>query len=544
MSARSIVSSAKLVALCTLVSRVTGLLRDILLARAFGVGWVQDAFSAAFLVPNLFRRLFGEGALTAAFVPTFTRVLAHQGRPAAWALFARALTLMTSALVVLTLLGELLVGALWLMLPAGHPYVLPLALTAVMLPFMVSICLLALVASLLNCLGSFVVPALASVVLNIVMIAGIVWAAPWFGGDDPARQVFGVAWSVVAAGLLQLAFVYPAMRARGVPLGWRFETHDPVVREMLARIVPVMLGQGVLMLSTFLDSLICVLLTRIDSHPHLSLLGLRLAYPLEEGALAAVTFAQRLYQFPLGVLVISLATVALPAFSRLAAQSDWNGWAAQVRAMIRLAVFEGLLAGSMLVVLAVPITRLLFEYGRFDQAATQRSAYVAMFYGFGLCAFCAQHIVLRGFYSLHDVRTPVWISCAILPLNLLLTLLLIWLPSVREAALAISSSVTSSAAVLIGIALLSRRQSEALLDADTLLALARMLLAAILAATAVYGLRAASLPLLEDVPGVLPRRLLDALGWLCVGSGVYVAAAWLLRLPEAAALLRERRPRT
>lgn len=541
MSARSLVTSAKLLALCTLVSRVTGLVRDILLARAFGVGWVQDAFSNAFQIPNLFRRLFGEGALTAAFVPTFTRVLAREGRPAAWALCARALALIATALIAITAVGEIVIGLLWTALPPGHPYVLPLLLAAVMLPFMISICLLALLSSVLNCLDRYVAPALASVVLNVVMIAGILWAAP-LAGPSAAERAFGVAWSVVAAGLLQLVFIYPSLRAAGVQLGWRFDLGDPGVREMMAKVVPVLFGQGIVLISTFVDSIICLVLTHVAGKPDLlaesRALGIRLSYPLEEGALSAITFAQRLYQFPLGVLVISLATVALPSFSRLAAREDWTGWAGQVRAMLRLAVFEGLMAGAMMIVLAEPITRLLFEYGEFDAEGTRRAAHVLVFYGLGLWAFCAQHIVVRGFYSVHDVRTPVVISCILLPVNLALTLTLVWVPGVREAAFAISTSVTATLGVVLGLVLLSRRARQPLFDADTAAALGRMLLGALIAALLVGWLRGMSPSASDWVSGAIISRAIDALGWLGVGVAVYLTLGRLMRLKEVGELVR------
>jgi len=553
---RSILTSARLIALCTLISRITGLARDMLLAHAFGLQWVQDAFNYAFQVPNLFRRLFGEGAMSAAFVPTFTRVLERDGRPAAWRLLARALALLTATIVALTLLIELIVGLVWWLAPAADPQQaqargLLLSLTALMLPFMVSICVLALLASVLNCVGSFVVPALVSVVLNVVMIVGIVWLGPLVGGSEPRGQVYGVAASVLIAGVLQLLFIYPALRSNSIPLGWRFEPRDPEVRGMLALIAPVLLGQGVVLLSTFLDTQICALLTHVrDSPERFRLFAAEVAYPLQEGALSAITAAQRLYQFPLGVLVISLATAALPAFSRMATRGDWPGWIAQVRVMLRLAIFEGLLAGALLIALAEPIVQLLFEYGRFTAADTVRTATVAVWYGAGLWAFCAQHIVLRAFYSLGDVWTPMWLSLAILPLNLALTLMLVWVEGVREAAFAISTTVTASLSVVAGLMLLHRRVGVRLIDGGTLLSLARMLAAS----AATGGLIQVSRPLtatwlsslsLAEIgggpAGALFSRAADALGWLTFGVLVNLLLARLVGLSEPRTLLSLRR---
>lgn len=549
---RPLLSSAKWLALCTLLSRVTGLLRDILLARAFGQGRIADAFNFGFLVPNLFRRLFGEGALNAVFVPTFMQTLTKDGRPAAWRLFARTLTLLTLVLLALIVLIELVLLLIWQFAPAGEPATaanraLVLSLTALMLPFMLSICLLALFSSILNCVGSFVPAALASIVLNLAMIAGILWLGPLVGGTTPEKQVYGVALSVLAAGALQLAFVWPALKANGVPLGWSLAPRDPQVRKILLLMGPVLLGQGALLFSTYLDGQICLLLSAPGNSSTGGFLGWTFTYPLQEGAFTAVTNAQRLYQFPLGVLVISLATVALPAFSRLAATQAWPEWALQVRTMLRLAVFEGLLAGGMILVLAEPIVRLLFEYGRFDAHATRRAAGVLACYGFGMWAFCAQHIVLRGFYSIDDVKTPLRLSCWFIPLNLLLTLALVWFENVREAAFALSSAATGSASVLAGLWLLRRRTNVPLCDRATAAALLKM--AALAAACAAltwwlrrHGIAPASAWVASALgsagfAAVLVPRAMDALGSLALGTGFYMAGAWLLGLPEARRLL-------
>lgn len=552
----SLFSSARLIALCTLVSRVTGLLRDMLMAYAFGLSWVQDAFNYGFLVPNLFRRLFGEGALTAVFVPTFTKTLETAGRPAAWRLLAQTLSVLVVALTGVTILIELAVCVAWWLSPEGDPQRagaqrLLLGLTAVMLPFMLFVCVLALFAAILNCVGRFVPGALASVVLNLTMIAGIAFFGPWWGGDL-VRSVYGIAASVVLAGALQLVFILPFLRAEGVALGWEWAPRSPEVRRMIGLMGPVAVGQGLLLLSTWLDVQIAILLTHVHGGPERgTLLGLSFAYPLQEGAVSAVTAAQRLYQFPLGVLVISLATAALPSFSRLAARGDYAAWAGQVRETLRLAVFEGLLAACVMVTVATPIVRLLFEYGRFDEADTRRAAYVLACYGFGMWAFCAQHIVLRAFYSLGDVRTPLRVSAVLLPLNVAITLALVWLPGVREAAFAISSAVTSGLAVVAGLLILQRRTHAPLLTAGAGRALAAMLAAAVAGGLAAWLLAPWVAPLPDGAlfggagadagAATALGRAAEAGVLILAGGGVYVGVSALLGLGEARLLLRRKR---
>lgn len=550
---RPVLSSAKRIALCTLASRITGLVRDVLLAQAFALSWVQDAFTYAFTLPNLFRRLFGEGGLAPVFVPTFTDTLEHRGRDAAWNLFARVFALLTVTLTALTVLIELVLLALWLWTPAADPEQfaarrLLYELTALMLPFMLTICILALFASILNCVGSFVPAALAPVLLNVAMIVGLVWLAPALAGDDPRRQVYVLAVCVLVAGVLQLVVLLPALRAAGVRLGWKLDWRDATVKRMLGLLPPVALGQGVLAFGVFLDAQLCILFTRPHDAPATAdWMGLTFAYPLNEGALSALSYAQRLYQFPLGVLVISLATAALPAFSRYAARGEWAAWSGEVRNLLRLAVFEGLLTGMAMIVLAEPIVRLLFEYARFRPEHTARTAAVLGWYGLAMWAFCAQHIVLRGFYSIGDVKTPLNISCAVLPLNILISVALVWVGAVREAAFAIASAVTSGLAVVVGVAILQRRRQVRIVDREFVLAVLRMLAAALVAGAVTY----AAYPRLHEWAGGLGgwpvvRRILDTAGGLGLAAGSFLATTAALRLPEAGVLigrLRRRRAR-
>lgn len=553
---RPVFSSAKRIALCTLASRITGLVRDILLARTFALSWVQDAFSYAFALPNLFRRLFGEGGLAPVFIPTFTQTLERDGPDAAWRLLARTFALLTVTLVAVTLVIEVGVFIAWLVAPPMTPEQLAerrllFGLTALMMPFMISICLLALFAAILNVVGSFVPGALAPVVLNVCMIAALLGVGAALGGAPLEQQVWWIALSVLIAGVLQLLMLAPALRAHGVRVAWKLDAADPTVRRMLRLMPPVALGQGVLAFGVFLDAQICILLTRTaGAPPTIGWLG-GVAYPLHEGALSALTYAQRLYQFPLGVLVISLATAALPAFSRLAAQRDWAAWTAEVRALTRMALFEALLAGAMMIALAEPIVRLLFQYGEFDAADTTRTARVLAWYGVGLWAFSAQHIVLRGFYSLHDAATPLRISCAVLPLNLALSIALVWLPNIRESAFAISSAATYGVAVVVGVLALQRRQGVATLDRSSRIfnhtfgiAVAKMLIAAVVAGGVVYALGPAwrHIEALEALPTFIRRGAATACG-LAVGSAIYLLVAATMRLPEASALVARARRR-
>jgi len=447
--------SARLIAVCTLGSRVTGLVRDIIVNHIFGQGWVQDAFHYGFLIPNLFRRLFGEGALSAVFVPVFTDVLSEQGKARAWTLLGRVAGLMVLALAILLCLVELGSLAVWALTDGGVMRNLQVGLTAVMAPFMVGVCLLALFSSLLNCLHHFTVPALLPIVLNVFIITGALLVGPMLG-VDLQEQVYGLGICVIVASVVQLLLILPVLRRHGVHFRLSLNRDDPDVRRILRLFLPVLIGQGVLLFNVFFDAQICTLLTRGPDDPaSFTLLGTTAAYPLAEGALSAVTNAQRLYQFPLGVLAISLATAALPTFSRYVTNKDIGSLRSAIAQSLRLSVFVGLPSGLMLFILGKPIIRLLFEHGRFGPDETARAADVLRWYGLGLTAFCCQHILLRGFYSLKDTLTPMKIGCWLVALNIALNLALIW--TIREQAFGISTSITATLHVCICVWLLRRR---------------------------------------------------------------------------------------
>ena len=545
---RPIVASARLIALCTLLSRITGLLRDMLLLQVYALAWVADAWNYAFQFPNLFRRLFAEGTLAAAFVPFFTRTLENEGREAAWRLLARTLALLTVVLVTVIGLLELVLLAIWLLAtPADAQQAaarsLLLALTALMLPFLLTISVVALLASVLNCVGSFVPGALAPVILNVFMIGGVLWLGPRLGRvEQLERQIFGVALSVLVAGMVQVLLILPVLRRNRVSLGWTLAPRDPQVRRLLLLVAPVLAGQGILVLGPFLDTQLCVLLTRLADGPAtLSLLGASVPYPLHEGALTALSNAARLYQFPLGVVAISLATAALPTFTRLANRDEWAAWKAQVHATLRASIFAGLLAGGIMLALAEPIVRLLFEYRNFTAADTRRVAWVVFWYGFAMAGFCAQHIVVRAFYSIGDVRTPLRLSCVLLPANLALTLALVWLPAIREAAFAISSAVTATVTVLAGLRLLERRSETRLLDGSLASAVGRMLAATVGGAALAAWVHPMIATLVTGFRSIALERTIETGAALALATGLYLSAAALLGLPETRLLLPRRR---
>ncbi|MDX2199996.1 MAG: murein biosynthesis integral membrane protein MurJ [Phycisphaerae bacterium] len=570
-SERSFVSAAIVGGLCTLLSRITGFARDVLLTTTFGLQSITDAFWFAFTVPNLLRRLFAEGAIAAVFVPPFSRLLAKDDLAGAERLLARATALQTVSLTIIVLLIELLIWAIAVFgAPAAPPGAtsqnaatllnergLMLTLTAIMQPYTIAVCVVALLASILNCLGSFAPAALTSAILNVVMLVALLIgrALQW----PTAQQAIAVAISVVIAGVVQFVFLLFFLSGRRVRLGWEWNTTDPEVRGLLATFVPVVFGQGALMLGTFIDNLICwAFRGSAASGSTGTLFGWTFRYPLDEGAIATLNIAQRLYQFPLGVAAIALGTAALPMLSRLIATEDWAGWNRQMRLALRLALYVGLLAGTLLVAMPASFVRLLFEYGRVGPEGTARAAPVLAAYGWGMWAFCVQHIVLRGFYSRGDTTTPLRLSAFLVPLNVAISFVLIWHPAIREAAFGWSTAITSTLSVFVGLWLLNRPRAAnalrgeadgALVDGALLSATVRMFAISVASAWLLMWLAPWLLRTGRGLGiGEVGARALETFGGITIGTLVFLIVGAIVRLPEPrmviATALRQRRSAT
>jgi len=537
--------SAKLIAVCTLLSRITGLARDIVLNRAFGQGWVQDAFNYGFQVPNLFRRLFGEGALSAVFVPVFTEVLDRQGRPAAWTLLGRVAGLMTLVLSIIVVVVELAILVLWFVLKSEPMRELQMSLTALMLPFMISVCMLALFSAILNCIHHFTVPALLPIVLNLMQIVGVELLGPMLGGPDRLdRRIFGPAIAVLVTGVFQIFIILPVLRKHGVSFRMTRGWSDPDMKRITRSFVPIMLGQGILMFNVFLDAQICTYLTRgPDDPPMKTTFGYEWRYPLEAGALSAISNAQRLYQFPLGVLAISLATAAFPMFSLYASRGQMDGLRDGVGRSLRIAVFEGLPSGLMLILLAEPIIALLFERGRFGPDETDRAAWVLKWYGIGIAAFCMQQIVLRVFYSLKDTMTPMWIACGLAVVNEAINLSLVWNIKLREAVFGLSTSVTATINVAIAFWILRKRMGGRMGATAIVKGMIQTAVCTAAAGVVAYFALRALIPATEGMMaaqgvvrfGAKAIRVFVPLGG---AMAVYFAISWALRMEELGWIFR------
>ncbi|MHC4403452.1 MAG: murein biosynthesis integral membrane protein MurJ [Planctomycetota bacterium] len=452
-----LIAGASITSLGTLISRVLGMIRDMATAALLGLsgGGVMDAFVVAFRIPNLFRRLFGEGALTASYLPELAGQL-ETSRAAAWQLVSVTMTWLAVLLSGLVLIAEGACGLIWLAWGDVPGVGLVVGLLAVLMPYMVFICLAAQVAATLHALGHFSTPALVPAVLNVCWLVAAWVVAPQFAPDRQA-QAGVLAVAVVVAGTLQLGIQLPVLRAHG----FRFDYNWAASRQAVGRIIrsmgPMILGLAITQINTLSDSLIAWGLSAAPEDPgQIDWLG-GIAYPMQQGAAAAVYYGERLYQFPLGIVGLAVATAIFPLLSRHAARGERGKLGADMTLGLRLVLFLAVPAGVGLMLLAEPLARLLFQRGEFTADDAQRTARMIATYASGVWAYCALPVVIRGYYALSDYVTPAKIGAVVVGLNLMLNLALIW--PLAETGLAVATAISAGVQVVLLAYVFSRRKS-------------------------------------------------------------------------------------
>ncbi|NKC32433.1 murein biosynthesis integral membrane protein MurJ [Falsiroseomonas selenitidurans] len=500
----------------TMASRILGFARDMLIASRLGAGPVADAFFIALKLPNLFRRLFGEGAFNAAFVPAFAGSFALDGPAKARALANSLAGLMTIWLSALVLLGIVFMPQLLFVLAPGFVgeavrFPLAVELTRITFPYLLFICLAALVSGVLNGMDRFGAAAATPVLFNLVAMAALLGLTPYVATPGHA-----LAWGVLASGVLQLGLLLVAVRAAGLaisPLSRPVLT--PEVRGVLRRMGPGLVGAGVTQLNLAIDIILASL--------------------LPAGAVSYLYYADRVAQLPLGVIGAAVGTALLPLLARqlrtgrrLAAHRSQN------RA-IELSLAFALPAAFAIAISAGPIITTLFERGQFDAAAAAATAGALVAGAIGLPAFVLVKALTPGFFARGDTATPVKVGILVVVLNLALNLALI--PVLAHVGIALATSIAAWINVaILGALLVRRRQFRA--DRRLRRTVPRLLAAAVLMALLLWGLGA----LLFPVAGTLPRfAALAAL--ILAGLVTYFGTAQLLGgldLREALRMLRRR----
>ena len=512
--------NTRTVMVLTAISRVAGLARDATVSRLLGTGDAMGAFWLAFLIPNLFRRLFGEGALSSAFLPAYQRLVDEDPRRAA-ALAGGLIGGLAVVLGAIVVLGE---AVLFLASSALDHTSPAIWLTMAMLPYMPLVCLVAIVGAMLHVHGRFGPTAAAPLILNGCLIAAALLGWWWVGtGELDARLwvVSMMAGSVVLAGCMQLAWSLLALRGQA-DMRLDLAAAALPLRKVIRRAGPMILGLGVLQINTLFDGLIA-------SWP--LLVGDTIAgrpYPLDTEAMAVISFAHRLYQFPLGVFGIAVATAIYPLLARQGGNAAAFG--ETVRRGIRLVLFIGVPAGIGLMVVRGPLTTVILQGGNFDVQDTDRVAFVLLGYAASVWAYALVQVLTRAFYARDDVMTPVRIALAVVGLNLLLNVTLIWTP-LREAGLAWSTSICAAIQAVVMLSVLHRRGISVLGGGVRRAAVQIVVLAAIMAA-GLWGVGG-----LFGHETEWSHALVELLVLVIVGVVLYGGGAKAMRMPELRWLL-------
>ncbi len=432
---RQIASAAGVVSMATLLSRILGFVRDMAIAWLFGAGMLADAFFVAFRIPSTLRELLGEGALSAAFVPTFTRTATREGREAAWDLVSAVMGTLLVVLGGVTVLGVLLAPGIVRVLAPGFGQVpgkleITIQLLRVMFPYIFLVGVAALFMAILNSLGHFLAPALSPSVLNIAMIVAAVLVVP--GAGNPVLPL-GIA--VLVGGAGQLLIQVPSAVARGWRPRLRVAFGDARVRRIARLMAPGVAGLAITQINVFVGTLLASL--------------------LPQGSVAALTYAFRLVQFPIGVFGVAIATGALPVMASSIAREDVGAMKGALQGSLRLGVFLALPAIVGLLVFRLPILHLLFERGAFTRPVTSLTAQILMGYTLGLGFYIGNRILAPAFYAMHDTWTPVSTGMISVGVNIATSIIL--MGPLGATGLALATAVASASNFLLLFTRLRRR---------------------------------------------------------------------------------------
>lgn len=426
----SLLRSASTVSVLTLASRVTGLVRDLLMAAAFGATAMTDAFNVAFRIPNLFRRLFAEGAFSQAFVPALAHSKERDGEEVTRRLVDSVATILAWALLLTCAIGVAGAPVLVWALASGfkqdpRSFEAAVLMTRWMFPYIGFMSLVALAAGILNTWKRFAVPAATPVLLNLCMILAAWLGAPWFAAHG-IEPIYAMAGGVMAGGLLQLAVQIPALHRLGllprISLGWkglRAAWQDEGMRSVLRTMAPALLGVGVAQISLLINTQIASWLT--------------------PGSVTWLGYADRLMEFPTAMLGVALGVVLMPQLASAKATHDGVRYSAMLDWGLRLVVLLAVPSAVALLVFATPLVATLFHYGAFRDSDVAQVSLALAGYGVGLLGLVAIKVLAPGYYASRDIRTPVKIAIVVLVITQLLNIALV--PWLKHAGLALSIGI-------------------------------------------------------------------------------------------------------
>ncbi|RPJ48944.1 MAG: murein biosynthesis integral membrane protein MurJ [Betaproteobacteria bacterium] len=486
----------------TLLSRILGFVRDAVIARVFGAGLMTDAFFVAFKIPNLLRRLFAEGAFAQAFVPILGEYKNRRGEAAARALVDHVAAFLTLALVLVTAIGVLAAPVIIAVSAPGfaatpEKFALTVDLLRIVFPYILFIALTAGAGGILNTWSRFAVPAFTPVLLNLSFIGFALLAAPWF--DPPVKAL---AWAVFFGGVLQLAFQLPFLARIGMLPRLRFDFRDEGVRRVLRQMAPAVFGVSVGQISLLINNIFASFLVT--------------------GSVTWLYFADRLMEFPAGLLGVALGTILLPSLAKRHAEQSVQAYSDLLDWGLRLTLLLAVPAAAALAVLAVPLVATLFHYGAFTATDVINTRNAVIAYSVGLVGLIAVKVLAPGFYARQDIRTPVKIAVITLVATQLMNLVLIW--ELRHAGLALAISL--GACLNAGLLLRGLRRQAIYMPQPGWGAFILKL------ALAVHVMGAVLWLLSGDTTSWLASGALERIGRLVLlvfaGGGSYFVTLWLL----------------
>jgi putative peptidoglycan lipid II flippase len=419
---QSVTKAAGQMSIATFLSRITGFIRDIVLAKIFGATGLTDAFFIAFRIPNLLRELFAEGSISAAFVPVFTEYLTKEGREDAKRLAGVVFAFLLSILIIVCLLGIILAPYIVSVVAPGfmkdpEKFSLTIKLTKIMFPFLLFISLAALAMGVLNSLRSFFIPALAPAFFNLAIIASALFIAPNF-----SVPILAIGLGVTLGGALQYGVQIVALAKHRFNLKPIFSFSHSGLKKILLLVLPVVTGMSVNQINVFLNNVF-------------------VSY-LSEGSATYLYYGLRLVHFPIGIFGVAMAMAVLPSLSEQATKGDIDALRETFSFSLRLLFFITIPAMAGLIALSEPIVNLLFQRGQFTHEATRGTVYALLFYSSGLWAFVGVRVVVSTFYSMQDTKTPLKVAILSILTNIIFSIIL--MRPLRHGGLALANAIASA----------------------------------------------------------------------------------------------------
>ncbi|MBN1949460.1 MAG: murein biosynthesis integral membrane protein MurJ, partial [Candidatus Cloacimonetes bacterium] len=441
MSKNRIARNTGSMSLGVLISRVFGLIRDIVMTNYFGTSYAADAFQAAFQIPNLLRKLFGEGALSAAFVPIYNEIGIKRGFAAQFKFAVNVLSFLTTILLIICLLGIILAPWLVRLLAPGFneiTYLLALKLVRIMFPYLMLIGLSSTLISILNSHDYYFIPGLTSAFLNVAMFGSLLIFINLTGETDLARLAVVWSWGVVLGGILQTVVNFPLLARIGYRFGINFRTGSEALKALWQRFIPGAVGLAIRQINLAVDLILASLLVT--------------------GSLAALNYGNRLMQLPLGIFGVSAGVAVLPLFSRQIAGREWKTLSENLRFALVAVTFIMLPLTAVIAGLGEDVVRIVFQRGAFDQTSLIMTNRALVCYALGLVFFSVNRILIPVFYANGDTLTPVRISVVIVVLNIVLNLIL--MQFLQHAGLALATSLSALVQTFLLIRYLKKKIPE------------------------------------------------------------------------------------